>query len=135
MIEKRETWKLRDVLYSLDWSKILKDAIDRRKTSWNENPVKEWRNASDEIGTSVFFALQDKGVLDKSFGYLTEDEIRQNEHDKTLDQVIAEIKERVMLAQLGLEKATSNHDIGFFTGTRETLKYLKSAIEKLKVKT
>ena len=87
------------------------------------------------ISTSVFFALQDKGVLDKSFGYLTEDEIRQNEHDKTLDQVIAEIKERVMLAQLGLEKATSNHDIGFFTGTRETLKYLKSAIEKLKVKT
>ena len=35
--------------WTLDWSKILYNAIQSRKLSWNENPVKEWRNASDEV--------------------------------------------------------------------------------------
>ena len=36
-------------LYRLDWINILKKAIASRRTSWGEDVVREWRNASDEI--------------------------------------------------------------------------------------
>lgn len=36
-------------LHRLDWIKILGNAIKARRTSWGEDVVREWRNASDEV--------------------------------------------------------------------------------------
>lgn len=45
-------------LMRLDWIKILNEAIKMRKSSWNEDPVREWRNASDEICGAVLRAMK-----------------------------------------------------------------------------
>jgi len=50
--------EIRVQLYQLDWIQILAEAIRMRPTSWNENPVREWRNASDEICSAVIRALE-----------------------------------------------------------------------------
>ena len=50
-------------LYQLDWIQILAEAIRMRPTSWNEKPVREWRNASDEICTAVIRALEKKVLI------------------------------------------------------------------------
>lgn len=57
---KEEKEKLLNDLARLDWILILDSAIKGRKTSWNENPVREWRNASDEIYGAVVLALKNK---------------------------------------------------------------------------
>jgi hypothetical protein len=57
--------KLKMILYRLDWIKILDRAIKMRPTSWNDNPVREWRNASDEINFAVVHALEEEGILNK----------------------------------------------------------------------
>jgi len=46
--DEQKEWIIQ-MLYRLDWIKILYKAVNNRKTSWNENPVCEWRNASDEV--------------------------------------------------------------------------------------
>jgi hypothetical protein len=45
-------------LMQLDWIKILNEAIKMRESSWNDNPVREWRNASDEICGAVLRAMK-----------------------------------------------------------------------------
>lgn len=55
-IEIRERTRLE--LYRLDWIKILKTAIENRRTSWGEDVVREWRNASDEILGAVMTAAE-----------------------------------------------------------------------------
>lgn len=50
----------KDKLQKLDWKKILHNAIQNRRTAWNENPVKEWRNASDEICLEAIKELKKK---------------------------------------------------------------------------
>ena len=54
---------LKIVLYRLDWIKILSEAIEGRKSSWGESPVREWRNASDEVNCAVVNALEQAGLL------------------------------------------------------------------------
>lgn len=44
-------------LYKLDWIKILQQAIEMRRTSWGDDVVREWRNASDEVCVAVVRAL------------------------------------------------------------------------------
>ncbi len=63
-IEKRE---LRRILFKLDWKEILYNAIKNRPTSWNENPVLEWRNASDTILSALLRELEKRGVLNGLF--------------------------------------------------------------------
>ena len=50
-------------LYKLNWIKILKGAIDNRRSSWSEFPVKEWRNASDEIRLAVIKAMEEVDLI------------------------------------------------------------------------
>lgn len=45
-------------LTKLNWIKILDGAIKNRPTSWNDDPVREWRNASDEIWGSIMRAMR-----------------------------------------------------------------------------
>ena len=52
------------LLYSLDWISIVARAIKNRPTSWNEHPIREFRNASDEILFSLINELIDRGVID-----------------------------------------------------------------------
>ena len=62
-VREEEKNKFKHALYNLDWIQILNDAIKSRPTSWAENPVIEWRNASDEICGAVCTALVMKGVM------------------------------------------------------------------------
>jgi hypothetical protein len=49
-----EREKLIQILYSLDWVKVMRDAYEGRKTSWEEiGHIREWRNATDEIMGAV----------------------------------------------------------------------------------
>jgi len=50
-------------LYDLDWKKILRNAIDNRPTSWCTMPVREWRNASDELCLAVIRDMEEKGLI------------------------------------------------------------------------
>jgi hypothetical protein len=54
---KQQREEIKNVLYGLNWIKILNDAIKSRPLSWNDNPVREWRNASDEICFEVIRSL------------------------------------------------------------------------------
>lgn len=56
--------KVEQVLYSLDWIKILHKAIENRRSSWGERPVVEWRNASDEVCSAVLVALREETGYD-----------------------------------------------------------------------
>ena len=70
-METNKSEKLREILHSLDWIKILDKAVNRRKTSWNfqgyGHPVIEWRNASDEVCMAVINALEDKKILEDMY--------------------------------------------------------------------
>lgn len=50
-------------IYRLDWIKILKNAINARPTSWNPNPINEWRNASDEVLGAFISAAEDARIF------------------------------------------------------------------------
>ncbi len=52
-VEERVESKMRYRLAQLDWIMILHNAIESRPTSWREDPVYEYRNASDEIWLQV----------------------------------------------------------------------------------
>ncbi|RLE67050.1 MAG: hypothetical protein DRJ38_00320 [Thermoprotei archaeon] len=54
--------RLIELLARLDWRMILRDAIERRPSSWSERPVIEWRNAGDCIYCAVVEALRDAGI-------------------------------------------------------------------------
>lgn len=71
--------ELEDALWrKIDWIKLLSDAISNRKTSWNENPVIEWRNASDEIRSALIAELERLKILEnpleRARKYLADDE-------------------------------------------------------------
>lgn len=66
-------WDVRGLIHNLNWSKILHSAIESRKTSWKEDPVYEWRNASDEICMAFFREMEDQGIL-KSFQNLLKED-------------------------------------------------------------
>jgi len=50
------------LLAQLDWKEILRYAIESRKSSWADNPVREWRNAGDTVFCALLEALRKKGV-------------------------------------------------------------------------
>ena len=50
-------------LYGLDWIKILRYAVDNRRSSWGEYPVREWRNAGDEVCLAVIKEMEEKGLI------------------------------------------------------------------------
>lgn len=51
-------------MYSLDWKQILHKAIQSRPTSWRvDNPVAEYRNASDCIAQHVIQAMKENGFF------------------------------------------------------------------------
>ena len=64
---KKPYLNLRIELYKLNWIKILNDAINDRKTSWSERPVREWRNAGDTVCFALIHALEDKGLIETIF--------------------------------------------------------------------
>ena len=49
----------------LDWKAILGRAIERRPRSWGDYPVREWRNASDEVGLAVLAAMVEAGLVEE----------------------------------------------------------------------
>jgi len=59
-IEKKKisVGELRQILYRLDWKKIMYDAYRMRPSSWREDPILEWRNASDCVCFAVMDALE-----------------------------------------------------------------------------
>jgi len=65
--ETKDNETLKQILHNLSWFDIMRRAIEHRKTSWSENPIFEWRNATDEVCMAVLNALEDKGVLDKIY--------------------------------------------------------------------
>ena len=56
---------LKSRMYRLNWVKIIQRAVKSRPTSWGENPVVEWRNASDEVCYAVVDAMKKAGLLDR----------------------------------------------------------------------
>ena len=51
-------------MYSLDWKQILYKAVQSRPTSWRvENPVTEYRNASDCIAQQVIHEMKNKDLI------------------------------------------------------------------------
>jgi hypothetical protein len=51
-------------MFSLDWRQILYKAIQSRPTSWYmDDPVAEYRNASDCIATQVIAEMKNKGLI------------------------------------------------------------------------
>lgn len=51
-------------MYSLDWRQILYKAVQSRPTSWRvDNPVGEYRNASDCIAQQVIQEMKNKGFI------------------------------------------------------------------------
>ncbi len=69
-------------MYRLDWIKILDTAIKNRRTSWGEDPVYEWRNASDEISYAVINAMEEAGIFPKDRIVLS----KQSTEDKKPNQ-------------------------------------------------
>lgn len=65
--EDRVREEIKTDLYQLDWIRILKRAIDSRPRSWSDNPVLEFRNASDEVLAAMMDQAIDKGIFDDLF--------------------------------------------------------------------
>ena len=61
--EKQIRAKIKQEIYQLNWIKILDEAIKSRPSSWNDNPVREWRNASDEILGALINQMEDKKLI------------------------------------------------------------------------
>jgi len=57
------TNRLKYLLYTFDWIKILNEAIKSRPTSWETQAVREWRNAGDTICFSVIQAFIEAGIF------------------------------------------------------------------------
>jgi len=64
--EKRETYykELKTDLGRLNWKRILRNAIEGRRSSWGPDPiVYEWRNAADEVFSAVVRELAEQGYV------------------------------------------------------------------------
>jgi hypothetical protein len=61
-MSKKET--LRQILSKIDWKLVLKNAIERRPTSWGDKPVREWRNAGDSVYCALMDELRKRGYVD-----------------------------------------------------------------------
>jgi len=59
-IEKKKisVGELREIMYRLDWIKIMLNAYRMRPTAWRENPMLEYRNTSDCVCFAVMDALE-----------------------------------------------------------------------------
>lgn len=68
---------LRDSLDYLDWISILHNAIENRKTSWNDNPVREWRNASDELLFAVKEAFEEKNSIPSQWQHIRNQKVKE----------------------------------------------------------
>lgn len=62
MVRRKRQRTLFGTLARLDWSKILRNAIENRRSSWGNDVVREWRNASDEIFGALMQALREKEI-------------------------------------------------------------------------
>lgn len=71
MNEQQTRTKIKQEIYQLDWIKILNEAIKSRPSSWNDNPIREWRNASDEILGALIHQMEEKKLI-PTFKDLTE---------------------------------------------------------------
>lgn len=58
-----ERESVRREIWQLDWIKIMNKAIKMRPTSWNKDPIREWRNASDEVVTSLMNECVEKEIF------------------------------------------------------------------------
>jgi len=56
--------ELRDDISKLNWARVLDEAIKSRPTSWKQDPVWEYRNASDEVKWAMMRACYETGVFD-----------------------------------------------------------------------
>lgn len=72
-------------LYKLNWIKILRNAIDNRRSSLGKFPVIEWRNASDEICLAVIKAMEEAGIITENRIYFQEDSSIVKGDKKCLD--------------------------------------------------
>lgn len=72
-VRKDERDKIRRELYRLNWIGVLKNAIANRPGSWSKNPVREWRNTSDEILSALMTAMEKKGIFENPFKKLLEE--------------------------------------------------------------
>lgn len=63
-MKKENEKSLAGLLANLDWKKILYHAVNEGilSSAWNENPVREWRNASDSIYCSILSHLREMGI-------------------------------------------------------------------------
>jgi len=64
--------KVRDAFRKIEWIKVLSEAINSRPSSWGNDVVREWRNASDELEWAVTKALEQAGLLKPLFSTRTE---------------------------------------------------------------
>jgi len=61
--KKEERENIMQEIYLLDWIKIMINAIEGRKTSWDKNPIIEWRNASDEVLMAFMSEAREKSIF------------------------------------------------------------------------
>ncbi len=59
-----EREKIMYAIWRLDWIKIMNTAIKVRPTSWNEDPIREWRNASDEVVGALMNEATKKDIFE-----------------------------------------------------------------------
>ena len=69
-------------IWRLDWIKILDRAIKMRPTSWRENPVSEYRNASDEILSALMHFAKEANLFPEFY----------KSERKSMEKLKAEIK-------------------------------------------
>lgn len=61
-----ERGKLKYQMARMNWPKILNAAIEGRRTSWGDEPVREWRNAGDEVFMAVINAMEQANIIPNS---------------------------------------------------------------------
>lgn len=52
-----------ELMSLIDWIEVVDRAVKMRPTSWGENPIREWRNASDEIWYALASQAEAKGIF------------------------------------------------------------------------
>lgn len=54
---------LEQFLYELDWTEILKEAIESRPNAWGDHPLNAPRNAGETIRNAFMHKLREKGYI------------------------------------------------------------------------
>jgi len=62
-IKREEQRRLVGEIYRANWIKILSNATKNRPTSWGDDAVREWRNASDEVLMALMSELKATGAI------------------------------------------------------------------------